>query len=472
MTEKTTDVGHRFDILLSRVTGLKLLKQGGLARISAAAVCVLGLRALCADFATGYAYTETPRYEGAAWMSGAERFPDGAAIRKAIRGRLNAIATGFYATADPAISYDARMVLFAGKQSRQDPWQIWETALAGGNPRKLVSLPDDCIRPLYLPDKKIVYARRTAAEYQLEVASLAGGKSDRITYAAGNVLPDEVLADGRIVFETSHPGISGPVRELYTVYSDGSGVEAYRCDHGRDRHDARQITSRDLIFVSGTGLAKFTPALAHGVDLAAPPNDFSGGLAEGSGGVWLVSARRSGAARFSLFEWLPGATSMRAIPGTAGRDRVQPAVIAKKEIPLRHSSGLHDRDNANLLCLNVYTAQKRIPAGDAATVRLYGRDGEADEVLGETAVESDGSFFLQVPTERPLRLELLDAMGGLLQGERSWFWMRRGEQRVCVGCHAGPERAPENRIPKVLLRADVPVRMTTPQSITANTGGR
>jgi hypothetical protein len=286
------------------------------------------------------------------------------------------------------------------------------------------------------------------------------------------VIADEVLADGRIVFEMSQPGVSGPVRELYTVYSDGGGVEAYRCDHGSDRHDARQITSRDLIFVSGTVLAKFTPALAHGVDLPAPANDFSGGLAGGSGDIWLVSARRSGAGRFSLFEWRPGASSMRPIPGTPRLHSVQPAVIAKKEIPLRHPSGLHDRDNANVLCLNVYTAKERIPAGAVATVRLYGRDGQAEAVVGETAVESDGSFFLQVPTERPLRLELLDAAGGLVQRERSWFWMRRGEQRVCVGCHAGPERAPENRIPKVLLRADVPVRMTTPRSITANTGGR
>jgi hypothetical protein len=74
-------------------------------------------------------------------------------------------------------------------------------------------------------------------------------------------------------------------------------------------------------------------------------------------------------------------------------------------------------------------------------------------------VESDGSFFLQVPTEQPLRIELKDRTGKPLAGEMGWFWMRRGEQRVCVGCHAGPERAPENVVPKILTRLKAPIAL-------------
>jgi hypothetical protein len=89
--------------------------------------------------------------------------------------------------------------------------------------------------------------------------------------------------------------------------------------------------------------------------------------------------------------------------------------------------------------------------GSIGAVRLYTRAESGEPLLlGETAVETDGSFYLQVPTERPLRIELRDRAGARLAGEDGWFWMRRGEQRVCVGCHAGPERAPENVVPKVL----------------------
>ena len=67
-------------------------------------------------------------------------------------------------------------------------------------------------------------------------------------------------------------------------------------------------------------------------------------------------------------------------------------------------------------------------------------------------MEADGSFFVKAPADQAIRFALLDASGAVLRKERGWFWIRRGEQRYCVGCHAGPERASENRVPAVLLR--------------------
>jgi hypothetical protein len=47
-----------------------------------------------------------------------------------------------------------------------------------------------------------------------------------------------------------------------------------------------------------------------------------------------------------------------------------------------------------------------------------------------------------------------------MRQEHGWFWIRRGEQRICVGCHTGPERAAENRMPAVLLRTTTPVDLS------------
>jgi Hydrazine synthase alpha subunit middle domain len=55
---------------------------------------------------------------------------------------------------------------------------------------------------------------------------------------------------------------------------------------------------------------------------------------------------------------------------------------------------------------------------------------------------------------------LLDAAGRTLRQERGWFWMRSGEQRICVGCHTGPERAPDNRVPEVLHHSTTPVDLS------------
>jgi hypothetical protein len=44
--------------------------------------------------------------------------------------------------------------------------------------------------------------------------------------------------------------------------------------------------------------------------------------------------------------------------------------------------------------------------------------------------------------------------------ENGWMWARSGEQRICVGCHAGPERSPDNAVPAVLLRTTTPADLT------------
>ena len=81
-------------------------------------------------------------------------------------------------------------------------------------------------------------------------------------------------------------------------------------------------------------------------------------------------------------------------------------------------------------------------------------------MIGTAPVEADGSFFVKTPGDKPIRFALLDAKGDVVRQEHGWFWIRRGEQRICVGCHTGPERASENRVPAVLLRTTTPVDLT------------
>jgi hypothetical protein len=48
----------------------------------------------------------------------------------------------------------------------------------------------------------------------------------------------------------------------------------------------------------------------------------------------------------------------------------------------------------------------------------------------------------------------------VLRQEHGWFWVRRGEQRICVGCHTGPEHSAANRAPAVLMRSTVPTNLS------------
>jgi hypothetical protein len=367
-------------------------------------------------------------------------------------------------SADPALSPDAQSVLLSGKQRAGEPWQIWEVPLAGGAPRQLTSGTDDCIRPFYAAEKKFVYARHSARGFQIEIAPLQGGNALRLTWMSGNFLPDGLLRDGRVLFEAAFPSAPSTVRDLYTVYTDGSGVETRRCDHGPDRHSAAELASGDLIFQSGAGLARFSSARAGQLDVAAPKGQYVGPVAEVEGGEWMAAYRAGTEAAYWIYRFAPRGTALPV--KVVGPNAFQPVPVRVSLAPPYHPSGLGDRVGANLLCLNSYVSKtERIPKNSVAEVRVWSQNSRGGAVvLGKAPVEADGSFYVQTPSEEPLRFELLDREGKTIAAEKGWFWARKGEQRVCVGCHAGPERAPDNVSPQVLVRTQkpVPVSMSMP----------
>src|SRR5947209_14541737 len=121
------------------------------------------------------------------------------------------------------------------------------------------------------------------------------GSVNQLTDAPGNWLPSDVLADGRILLDGPH----AMGRDIYTLYSDGSGIETVRCDHAGPRRNARQADNGDIVFETARGLGRFTSAL-------------------------------------------PAATDFRG--ATLRQQEVTP-----RPVPNRHPSGLHDKDGANLL---------------------------------------------------------------------------------------------------------------------------
>ena len=406
-------------------------------------------------------YTQAKTYDPLAWMHGADRFPEGASIFLHDENGTHPLAPDFVASADPSVSFDGLRVLFAGKNHLQDPWQIWEMALDGGSPRRITAGKEDCIRPFYLPEERVVFACKTASRYVIDIADLEGGKPLALTYGPASFLPSDVLLDGRILFEAGYPLGTENTPEIYTVYSDGSGVESYRCDHGTARHSGKQNSTGDIIFASVDGLSRFTSARAEQIPVPVPRGQYAGDVVELASGDWLLSWRPEAGSPFRLVRWRPGARELEAVQTEAGANAVQPALIVPHAVPNRHPSGLHDWVNANLLCLNAYTSKYEFIPGSIQSARLYTRESDGSaKLLGTAPVERDGSFFVQVPTERPLQIELLDASGKALKRESGFFWMRRGEQRACVGCHAGPETAPENAVPQILLKSTTPADMT------------
>jgi hypothetical protein len=419
-------------------------------------------------------FTVAKKYDALAWMRGGDRFSADATVFLQDGHGRRPLAAGFAASADPAVSFDGTRILFAAKRAAQDTWQIWEVDLGGDTPQRVTSCAEDCVRPLFVPDDRVAYAKKTGGRFVVEIGELPESKTVRpalqLTYGPGNSLPSDVLRDGRILFESSYPLGKDGVAELYTVYSDGSGVEAYRCDHGRTRYSGRQVGSGDIMFAtrsrtSDAGLGRFTSARAQAELVSAPAGNYAGDVAETTAGEWLVAWRPDEKGYFQVKRWKPGERNLVAVVEERNANVVQPTIVEERATPKRHPSGLHEWPNANLLCLNAYTSKSKFVPGSIRSVRMYTRDDSGNaKLLGTAPAERDGSFFVQVATEQPLQVELLDASGKTLKREAGWFWMRRGEQRACVGCHAGPETSPENAVPMVLLKS------TTPADLTGNSG--
>ena len=417
-------------------------------------------------------FTAAPAYDSLAALRGEERFPHGAQLMVLRDGHKAPLTPGFAASADASVSFDAKTLLFAGKKSIADRWGIWEVALDGEPPRLVRAGTTDLIRPMWMPDGRMVYARRTPAGFALETAGLDGRGVLRLTYLPGNFVPDDVLSDGRVLFESGFPLGAGGTPEMFLVYADGSGVESVRCDHpeaaSAGREHGRQLSSNsrvarsaDIVFTHGERLARFTSALAAEAPIAAPAGSYSGDVAELPSGQWLLSMRKPGEKHFALAVWKPGAVASTMLARDVERDLVEPVVVAPRAIPNRHPSALHDWAYGNLLALDARQSRHGALSGIPVLVRAetLGADGQV-VALGTAPVEKDGSFFVQATGDRPLRFILLDQAGKTLREEQGWFWVRRGEQRICVGCHTGPERAPENRVPEVLLRTTTPVDLT------------
>jgi hypothetical protein len=80
--------------------------------------------------------TAAPVYVPLAELRGQERFPKGAQLAACSRRQGGAAVDRLSASADANVSFDGQTVLFAGKRSAGDPWQIWELTLKDRSVRR------------------------------------------------------------------------------------------------------------------------------------------------------------------------------------------------------------------------------------------------------------------------------------------------------------------------------------------------
>jgi hypothetical protein len=427
------------------------------------------------------------------------RFPQGSRlVHTRIGSRPGAVLNltpEFFEAGDPQISFDGTKVLFAGKKDLQAHWQIWEMNLDGSGKRQITQGKGDCLRPAYLPREHIVFTlvNGGGSPYisQIQVINRDGSGVHPISFGPGNFQVETVLRDGRILVSASSPlapgASAGQSRRLYTLRSDGTALASFRCDHGQPslQTNAEELDDGSVVFVRQShgsaevagDLVQIHQGATHNLLLTAPPAAYWSPRRLGPDK--LIVARRSAgsqnpARRFDLYTF----AAAKGQPGTliyrdATLSSVQAVPVAAHPAPRWFWSTLKpELAEGYFICLDSYssadTPRGRI-GNPIAQVRVITLEPVTnhERPLGDAPVEKDGSFYIAVPSDVPVRFELLDADGRVIKAQRSWIWTRPGEENGCAGCHEDKAMAPPNRWPLILRRLDTPTRLglkNTPQA--------
>ncbi|MBN2450430.1 MAG: HEAT repeat domain-containing protein [Lentisphaeria bacterium] len=96
-------------------------------------------------------------------------------------------------------------------------------------------------------------------------------------------------------------------------------------------------------------------------------------------------------------------------------------------------------DAGRIRAIRVYEGR---PFSLVPTSTIYAHIGTEGRELGTVPLAADGSFYVEVPADRALALQAVDAEGRGIINEMSWIYVRPGERRACIGCHAGTQSAP------------------------------
>lgn len=387
-------------------------------------------------------------------------------------GAARVLSQGFFAAADPDVSWDGKRILFAGKKTAGEPWQIFEMTLATGAVRQITRGGTDCRQPAY---QSRIFSLDISDPWPqaafvcggaLHTAKLDGTLLQRITFTPWQDADPAMLPDGMMVFASAQ----GARTQLMAVNLDGTDYSLFLPGE-RLREPAATLDGK-LVFVEGNGTlaaVDLVRPLKTRRALTSPADGVFSTPSALPGGRLLVSWRPDEKSPAGLYRFHPANKTKVPIYVKPGASATQAkAVLPRPEPDGRGSVVIEDAGWSRLYCLSVFTTDQpdRIRPGGQWRLRVFTGSPSSPLKIGDLRIEDDGSFHLEAPPNTPLKLELVNGAGQVVRAS-SWMYARPKENRGCIGCHEDPELTPENREAKAIIRK--PVKLTLPAIL--NTGG-
>lgn len=403
-----------------------------------------------------------PDYDGAQIVSLNPENPEEA---------IRYLTPDFFSAASPSLSVDNKTIVFSAKEKENEPWQIWTMSLDGSGKMNVLESTENCYTPAFLPGGDIVFSCEMhdpviGITYPLFKIHPDGSVLEQITFHPHRDLKPSMLYDGRIamVSQQVYPGKKKPV--FMVLRPDGTKAQAFYHEKSDSniKSTVRENSNEKLIFIQSDGDVDELVALSYANPLL-PKEIFA---TYGAGEIHSVDILDSNRMVISAINRSKGVFALSSV-SYEGDEKliyedenyhsIQPVAVRKRRVPKKLPSSIAaEKGSGILISQDVNHSQIEI-SGDpqARYVRVEG----IDDTLHEFEVAEDGSFYLRVQSDMPVRFTSLDAEKEELRGPSNWIWLRPNERRACVGCHAKKEISPANRVPMAIKKDPVLITDTS-----------
>jgi hypothetical protein len=391
-----------------------------------------------------------------------------------VDGTTKVLTADYYSAMSPSVSFDGNFLLFIAKDMEKNPWQISEMNLSNLKTRQVLSVPDDCTDPVYLPNGRISFSKSDNKDKLSKGRSLYTCNSDgsdikKITFNPNDYRESYMLKDGRILTVTNQIYPLNGKSTLIALRPDGTKAELF---YGGDKNrflmsGGKETSDGKVVFIEADKESQlrntivtvnYNSPLHTRVNLTPELHGDFRSVIPLQSGKYLVSYQPDDSDKYALYEFDPEKKSLgNLIYSDTENDILEAVVVQKHERPKKLPSEVDMGVKTGLLlCQDINYSDKHSQMISASfqissRIEIIG----IDSTLGTVQVEEDGSVYLKVIADTPFRIQTIDDKGKVISGPCEWIWLRPNERRGCVGCHENPEMTPFNRVPMSVKKSPV-----------------
>ena len=302
-------------------------------------------------------------------------------------GEFRVISTGFSSACDPEVSFDGKRILFAGKITEADKWNIFEADLAAGSVRQVTSDFGNCRNPRYMstfytivspgPWYTLAFISDESGELSeygglrssnLYSCNLDGTGMQRLTYNPSHDFGALMIPDGRILYSAwqrnlPQHGTKGKI-DFFSINSDGTDISLFNSQGKLIKHMATITTDNLVLFIESDSLPWDGSGTLAGIrmnrflksyqPLNTEPGLYHSPSALPDGRVLVSRRPADDTGNHDIFRLDPKTGAVEPMISDPRYHLLQAVAVVERPIPDGRSSVVNEKDpNGQFYCLDI-----------------------------------------------------------------------------------------------------------------------